>query len=128
MQRLRDWLSRESRPNRFTVAMGKLIRQAREERGMSQTELAEQIYRSRPAISEMETGKMEPDATTLAYLAGALEKPIMYFFPDFAHIITGDVSSPEALELLNIFNQLDPQLQRAALRQVRALHEIDDSD
>lgn len=125
MSRLRDFLNRSDRPNQFTRAMGQLIRQAREERGMSQEDLAARIYRSRPAVSEMETGKMEPDASTLVYLSNALDKPILYFFPPFARGTEGETPSPEAQELLRVFDRLDAHLQRAAIRQVRALADVE---
>ena len=127
MQRLRDLLNRSDRPNTFTREMGKLIRQAREQQGMSQEELAAATYRSRPAISEMESGKMEPDASTLVYLALALEKPILYFFPAFARQGLPEDLSPEAQEMLDLFTRLDTDpLRKAALRQLRALADLDE--
>lgn len=71
-----------TRPNRFTIGMGKLIRAAREEAGFSQRELAEKIYRRQAALSDMENGKMEPDASTLFILSFILNKPLSYFFPE----------------------------------------------
>jgi ribosome-binding protein aMBF1 (putative translation factor) len=44
-------------PNKYTIAMGELIRKAREEVGLNQDELAEKIYRKRLAVSQMEMGK-----------------------------------------------------------------------
>ena len=70
-----------SRPNKFTIGMGKLIRAAREEAGFSQRELAEKISRRQAALSDMENGKMEPDASTLLLLTIFLHKPIAYFYP-----------------------------------------------
>jgi transcriptional regulator with XRE-family HTH domain len=130
MQLLSEWFRRGERPNKFTLAMGKLIKQAREEKEMSQEELAAKIYRSRPAVSEMENGKMEPDASTLVYLSNALDRPLLYFFPWFARRDTVDEGlSPEAQEVLRVFNRLDsPQLQRAAIQQLRALAAIEDDE
>jgi len=68
-------------PNPFSMGMGKLIRVAREESGFSQRELAQKIYRRQAALSDMENGKMEPNASTLLYLAFHLKRPISYFFP-----------------------------------------------
>jgi len=68
-------------PNPFTLGMGRLIRVAREVAGFSQRELAQNIYRRQAALSDMENGKMEPNASTLLYLAYHLKKPISYFFP-----------------------------------------------
>jgi len=71
-----------TRPNKFTIGMGKLIRAAREEAGYSQRDLAEVIHRRQAALSDMENGKMEPDASTLLLLSSCLNKPIGYFFPE----------------------------------------------
>ncbi len=72
---------KEPTPNKFTVAMGELVRQAREDAGLSQAELAEKIYRRRATVSDIENGKVEINSTTLVLLAAALQKPITYFFP-----------------------------------------------
>ena len=61
--------------------MGRLIRTARLEANLKQTELASAIYRRQAAVSELENGKMEPTAGTLLLLSYALNKPIHYFFP-----------------------------------------------
>jgi transcriptional regulator with XRE-family HTH domain len=71
-----------TRPNKFTVGMGKLIRSAREEAGYNQRDLSELIYRRQAALSDMENGKIEPDATTLLLLSHNLNKPLSYFFPE----------------------------------------------
>lgn len=68
-------------PNKHTIAMGELIRKAREEAGLSQEELAKKTFRRRTAIYEMEKGKVEVNAWTIVYLADALKKPITYFYP-----------------------------------------------
>lgn len=69
------------RPNKFTIGMRELILAAREEAELNQRELAEKIYRRQAALSDMENGKMEPDASTILLMAHALQKPISYFFP-----------------------------------------------
>ncbi len=68
-------------PNKFTKAVGQLIRNARNEANMSQAELAKLIYRRQAAVSDMENGKMEPTASTLLLMSYALNKPVGYFFP-----------------------------------------------
>ena len=79
---LLEKLSAGDMPNHFTRAMGELIHKAREEEGFSQRELAKKIYRRQAALSDMENGKMEPNASTLTFLSYHLNKPISYFFPD----------------------------------------------
>jgi len=69
-------------PNDFSKEMGKLIREAREELGLSQDEFAQKINRRRPTVSHIETGKSDISISTLALLAIELGRPISYFFPD----------------------------------------------
>lgn len=124
---LLDIFMQPNRPNKFTRWMGERIREARQECGYSQEELAHKVGRSRPAISQMETGKMEPDASTLYSLAIHLRKPLVYFFPPlYTDILAPQVKSVEAQEMLALFEGLDKDLQRLALKQLRALVEYQD--
>ena len=61
--------------------MGKLVRDAREERSWSQSDLAEKITRRPATISYIENGKSDISVQTLLVLAIVLGKPISYFFP-----------------------------------------------
>ena len=85
-EKLRDLFreQEEPKPNKFTLYMGDAIKQAREEAGMSQEELAEMIYRRRATLSDIETGKADVDAGTLWLLSAYLKKPLSYFYPDYA--------------------------------------------
>lgn len=53
--------------------VGKNIKHFREEKGMTQTELAEILFVTRQAVSNWETEKAEPDIDTLQKIAAALE-------------------------------------------------------
>jgi len=68
-------------PNEFTIRMGKLIREAREEHSWSQSDLAEKINRRPATISDIENGKSDISVQTLLVLTIVLGKPISYFFP-----------------------------------------------
>lgn len=68
-------------PNRFTLGMGELIRQARKDSGYSQAELARKINRRQASLSDMENGKMQPDAETLMMLSLVLRKSLLFFYP-----------------------------------------------
>lgn len=121
---LLDFFMQPDRPNKFTRWMGERIREARQEWGFSQQELADRVGRSRPAISQMETGKMEPDASTLHSLAIHLRKPLIYFFPPlYTDILDPKPQSVAAQEMLVLFQELDEKLQQVALKQLRALVE-----
>lgn len=122
---LLDWLNRPPKPDSFTKPMGERIRQARLEKGWSQEELAERIYRRRASLSEMETGKMEVDASTWFLLALNLEKPLIYFLGDKWRYMLGAKNlemTSEQQEILKEFNRLDSSaLKKAAIQQIRAL-------
>ena len=113
-----DWiyeLFEHTRPNGLTIGMGKRIRKARQELGLSQEELAKRIYRRRPSLSDMENGKMEPDASTLLMLAIALDKPLTYFYPPKyirGFPSTQDDLSPLEQELIRVFRRLPDETAR----------------
>lgn len=86
LDKIRDLIAdKEPTPNKYTIAMGELIRKAREDAAMSQKELAERIYRRQATLSDLENGKSEVGTVTLVLLAAALDKPITYFFPPFVY-------------------------------------------
>jgi len=117
---------KEQKPNKFTLAMGKLIQAAREESGLSQSELAEKVYRRRATISDIETGKADVDTILLALLAFTLDKPIIYFFPDFAiRELKQEKLSALETEMLHQFNIIeDKDLKIAAIKQVTDLADL----
>lgn len=62
--------------------IGQRIREAREELGLSQTELGQLLSRQRThaAISELERGKVRLDAEELVEIAAILRKNLAYFY------------------------------------------------
>ncbi|MBN1538286.1 MAG: helix-turn-helix transcriptional regulator [Anaerolineales bacterium] len=117
----------EKPPNKYTRAMGELIRKAREEAGLSQEQLAEKVYRKRLAVSEMENGKVEISAWTLPLLSAALQKPITYFFPQFVlRNLPPEKLAPLEQELLIHFDNLwDEVIQKVAINLIKTLSEYD---
>lgn len=117
---------KEPNPNKFTIAVGELIKKAREEKSSSQEELAQKIYRRRATVSDIENGKVEVSSVTLALFAAALDKPITYFYPHFVYIkLKPEEFSPLEEETINIFRKIsDEQLQKAAINQIKVLSEI----
>ena len=112
-------------PNKFTLGMGNLIREARIEEGYSQSELAQLIHRRQASLSEMENGKMQPDAETLLFLAITLRKPISYFFPGHygERIRLEKIDPLEQVLLLQAHRLSDDDLIRT-IAQVRALADL----
>ena len=113
------------RPNKFTIGMGKLIRSAREEAGLSQRDLATLIYRRQAALSDMENGKMEPDATTLLLLSYCLNKPIGYFYPDpFKPDKVLENLPDEIKELIIQAKRLDPEDLKRLIAQTKVIADL----
>ena len=112
-------------PNEFTLEMGKLIRAAREEEGLSQTELAEICSDLHEWRNDFETGKIEIGILTLVQLAIVFGKPISYFIPEMTFLISlSDIHNKWEEEALALFRSMeyegDPQL---ALRLLKTLDE-----
>ena len=93
--------------NPFSDEMGALIRKAREKAGLSQTDLAKRIHRRRASITNIENGKMEPDASTLMMIAIHLNVSIARLFPDpFGSLLGEHTLSKKEEELLLLANRL----------------------
>ncbi len=115
-------------PNEFTIEMGKLIRAAREEEGLSQTELAEKLSKRQATISDFENGKIEIGILTLVQLAIVFGKPISYFIPEMTFLVSiSDIHNKWEEEALALFRSMeyegDPHL---ALRLLKTLNEYFD--
>jgi len=121
------WLSpKDSLPTAFTVAVGERIRVAREQRGFSQKRLAERIERRQATISDMERGRMQPDATTLVVMAEVLEKPLLFFFPPpwGATAPRGGLTYDEQALLLEFRRLQSDEYRQIAINQVAALADL----
>jgi len=88
--------------------MGKLIKKARDEKGMNQSELAERKSRSQATISDLENGKVGVGIFTLMMLAIGLDKPISYFIPEMTFLYTiNDIQNKQEEEALSVFRALE---------------------
>lgn len=117
-------------PNKFTVGMGELIKKARLEAKMSQAELAEEAHFRQAAISQIEAGKREVTAADLLYLSYSLNKPIIYFFPQWLKLEKseeGDLT-PLEKELLLHVRKLEDDDKRRLIVQARALVDLSNSN
>lgn len=117
MRSLRDQQP-EDNVNRY---IRKRIRDAREDRGMIQADLAAFLGKSRVALSDIERGRVKVSASDLALLATALEKPVSYFYPPPDRGLETNELAPEEKELVHCFRQIGHKpLQAIALKQVSA--------
>lgn len=125
---LRKYLPPDNVPNKFTIAMGNLIKSARKQLELTQKELAEKAYIPQSTISKMENGKVEPSASELIYLSNALDKPILYFFPK--QIIRNfelevDTNNKLIEDLLFLSSKLEDEELRRIIAQVKAVIELE---
>lgn len=123
-----DLLYSETRivPNKFTIALGKLIRDARIEANISQDELAQRAYFKQSSISKIETGMRQLAVEDILYLSYALDKPIRYFFPkEFTEEQGGEDLKILEEELLLQARRLSPDDLRKLIAQARALADFE---
>ena len=123
---LRSFLPPDNIPNRFTIAVGELIQDARIDAGLTQKELSWKAYIPQSTLSKMENGKAEPSASEIVYLSNALSKPITYFFPNqiVRHLKIDDVDDELLNELLMLGRKLDDDELRKIIAQIRAVIEL----
>lgn len=90
--------------------IGRRVKSARLQRGLTQAELADAIDKAFETISNIERGKTAPNFSTLADIAEALQIPLKDFF-DF-----GDTELPaERQEQLLLLNTMVGQMDDAKL-------------
>lgn len=112
-------------PNKYTIALGMLIQEARSKINLSQAELAERAYLRQSSISKIENGTRAVSAEELLYLSNALEKPINYFFPKrFTHDLSESDLTVLEKELLIQARQLSRDDLIRIIAQARALAEL----
>jgi len=107
---------------KLTEAMGKLIKQARIDADLSQSALAENLSMRQAKISDLENGKVEASVSDLLHLSMGLEKPILYFFPDWTieKVSTENLSSELEILIINAKKLPKDDLRKITI-QVKAL-------
>jgi len=111
---------------------GERIKEARESMGMSQKDLADKLSRRQAFISDLETGKTEPDVSLLVQLSYYLQKPAEFFIPpDYRELfspipIERESLSPEEEDLIRKIRSVEPKFSRAlAFHMLNAIIEWD---
>jgi len=92
------------------------FRVAREERRLSQREMAALLGVSQATISGIETGRVKIGAGSLARFAEILGKPITFFYPPGS-----EAQSDREKKLLTLFRSLSESWQQEAIREVEKL-------
>ena len=119
------WGYKDSIPNKFTIHLGEIIRKARLESNMTQSELAERANLSQTAVSQIEQGKRDVSAAEILYFSAALDKPILFFFQPFIDLHNKDIElSPLEIELVNQAKKLSTEDLRKLVAQTKALVDL----
>lgn len=109
-------------PNKFTIGMGALIKSARNEAGLTQSELAKLAYFHQASISQIEAGKREVTSSELLSFSVALKKPFVYFLPEPYKRYFDAQDTPSSIqELLLVAQELDDEDLNRLIIQARAL-------
>lgn len=116
-------------PNRFIIALVKLIQNARVDGGLTQRKLSWRAYIPQSTLSKMENGKAEPSASEIVYFAGALSKPIMYFFPNqlIRHLQIEDEPDNLNSELLLVAKHLSDNDLERFIKQMRSIVDFNEN-
>lgn len=93
--------------------LGRKLRAAREEAGLSQTELGKRFGVSHAAISDMERGITDIGVGDLLRLAQILHKPLSYFLPGISN------EDPLTQEAMVIFAKLPEWRKREWIARLR---------
>src|SRR5688500_1751539 len=129
LEKIFDWLpeQQDNKPNKFTIYMGNSLKQAREEAGLSQADLAPKIYRRRATLSDIETGKADVDAGTLWLLSAILKKPLSYFYPPYAreNMTPEEMGALEHELLMHFIAIRGEELQKLAIDLVKVIEKFD---
>ena len=98
--------------------IGKKIRMAREEKGITQEELAEKMDLSVSFLCQVECGKKKFSLKRLVEVSNILEKPINYFIEGYEIKNNGTVN-----EIVTVFSKMSNSKQKLSLQIIKVLYD-----
>lgn len=101
--------------------IGTRIRTTRQQRGLTQDQLADQVGVSRSAVAQWETGRAGQITGNLSRIAGALEVNLEYLLYGDDKRAAGEVRQGDELALLRLYRECDPEDRQMLLRTARRL-------
>lgn len=96
----------------LTEALGRRIREAREEKDLTQKELGDELGYTPMAISHFENGIREMKASDVQKLATFFGKDLAYFFSAGQTLFRVDTDSPHKNEMEKSISDFDRYLQQ----------------
>lgn len=117
-------LFKRGEASKWDKQIGNRIRDARQEKEWTQTQLAKAVYKSQGNISDYERGRLAINAVDLMFIAIYLEKPITFFFPRRVGGVTqGDLADKEK-ELIHYTRDIPDEMFELLLDQAKKYREI----
>lgn len=110
-------LTRMSTP----LDIGRRVRAARQDRGLTQNELASQVGVSRSAVAQWETGRAGQVTGNLSRIASVLEVNVEYLMYGDDKRAVGEVRQGDELALLRLYRECQPDDRQMLLRTARRL-------
>lgn len=117
-------LTRDKEGTKWDRWIGERIRTAREEKGWTQSQLAEAMHKSQTNISDYERGRLQISVVDLLYIALALDKPLTFFTPPKFNGATPNDLSPRQKEIIHHINQASDEMELALLEQAKTFARI----
>lgn len=110
-------------PHAVDLHVGRMLRQARSLRDISQQELGSQIEYpvTFQQVQKYERGFNRISVSRLWQFAKALRLPLAYFFPDEKHDVESVALNPQENKLLESYRSLTPELQKTLLTLTQAI-------
>jgi transcriptional regulator with XRE-family HTH domain len=101
--------------------IGRRVRAARQDRGLTQNELASQVGVSRSAVAQWETGRAGQVTGNLSRIASVLEVNVEYLMYGDDKRAVGEVRQGDELALLRLYRECQPDDRQMLLRTARRL-------
>ncbi len=101
--------------------IGFRIRAARQERGLTQGELAAQIGVSRSAVAQWETGRAGQVTGNLARIANVLGVGVEFLMHGAAERAANEAATADELAMLRLYRACSPEDRQILLRTARRL-------
>jgi transcriptional regulator with XRE-family HTH domain len=101
--------------------IGTRIRAARQQRSLTQDELADQVGVSRSAVAQWETGRTGQVTGNLSRIAGVLEINVEYLLYGDDKRAATEVRQGDELALLRLYRECEPDDRQMLLRTARRL-------
>jgi transcriptional regulator with XRE-family HTH domain len=98
-------------------AIAKRIRRAREERDLTQQDVADYLGRTAASISDLERGKVQVSAKDLFKLSQFLNKPIEYFYGE-------EYLGDDVQDLISIIRRMPPEIRASQVSAIKTFLEL----